>query len=234
MDLPPNKVLADLLTSQMVKNAEGRMIPSYAAISPAHAMALYRTVLKYRPRQIVEIGMCFGVSTLAMLTALQQINEGGRLISIDPWQTSPEHEKGAGLQNVRSAGLDSLHELIEKPSHAALPELLARGHRIDFAYIDGNHMFDYALLDFFYLDKMLKPDGIIGFNDCGWQSIHHVVRFVRTHRKYRELDVGLPKNYESRRFLFSLIRRLEGRSSTDRYFQKLETWEPDGNFFRRF
>jgi hypothetical protein len=129
--------------------------------------------------------------------------------------------------------LESGHELIEKPSHAALPALLDKGHRIDFAYIDGNHMFDYALLDFFYLDKMLNVGGVIGFNDCGWQSIHHVLRFVGTHRKYKELETGLPKKYESRNPLFSLIRRLQGRANIDRYFQKTEDWEPHGNFYQR-
>jgi predicted O-methyltransferase YrrM len=231
MQLPPNKVLEEILATGRMTNRDGQSQAIYSNISADHVTALYRTMLQARPKQAVEIGMCCGVSTLAMLTALQQLGEGGRLISIDPWQTS--HEKGIGMWNVRRAGLDSLHELIEKPSHAALPELLGRAHRIDFAYIDGNHMFDYALLDFFYLDKMLNVGGVIGFNDCGWQSIHHVLRFVKTHRKYKELETGLSKRYESRNLIFSLIRRLQGRSNTDRYFQKLEDWEPHGNFYQR-
>ena len=230
MEPPPNKVLEEILATGRMTDRDGQSRPIYSNISAGHVAALYRAILQQRPKQAIEIGMCCGISTLAMLTALQQLGEGGRLISIDPWQMS--HEKGMGMWNVRRAGLDSLHELIEKPSHAALPELLGKGCRIDFAYIDGNHLFDYALLDFFYLDKMLNVGGVIGFNDCGWLSIHHVLNYVRTHRKYHELETGLPKQYEGRNFLVSLARRVQGRSNSDRYFQKLEDWEPDGNFYR--
>ena len=231
-ELPPNEILREILASGFVTDIEGRRRPLYAGISPLHATTLYRTILEFRPKQVVEIGMCLGISTLSILTALRELNEGGRLLSVDPLQTS--NEKGIGLLNVRRAGLDSLHELIEEPSYKALPKLLAKGVAMDFGYIDGNHNFDHALLDFFYMDKMAGPGGVIAFNDCGWRSIHHVVKFVQTHRKYEELSVGLSKNYEGRNPLFSILRRIQRRSSADRYFRKTENWEPEGNFFKLF
>ena len=230
--LPPNETLREILASGYVTDADGRQQPLYAGISSLHAAALYRAVLQIRPKQVVEIGMCFGISTLSILTALRELNEGGRLISIDPAQNSSE--KGVGLLNVRRAGLSSLHELIEQPSYTALPELLKKDFKMDFGYIDGSHIFDHALLDFFYMDRMAVPGGVIGFNDCGWRSIHHVIKFMQTHRKYEELDVGLSKNYRSRNLLFSMVRWMEGRSSADRYFRKIDSWEPEGNFYRRF
>jgi predicted O-methyltransferase YrrM len=232
VELPPNEILREILASGFVADADGRRRPLYAGISSLHATTLYQTVLKFRPKHVLEVGMCFGVSTLSILTALREINEGGRLISIDPLQTS--NEKGIGLLNVRRAGLDSLHELIEKPSYKALPELLTKGLTMDFGYIDGSHIFDHALLDFFYIDKMMSPGAVIGFNDCGWRSIHHVVKFVQTHRKYEELHVGLSKNYRGRNPLFSILRWMERRSSADRYFKKIDPWEPEGSFFKRF
>lgn len=230
-ELPPNAVLREILSTGLVTGPDGRQHPLYAGISPVHATALYQTVLKLRPRHVVEIGMCFGISTLSILTALHELGEGGRLISIDPLQDG--NERDVGLSNVRRAGLDALHRFVAKPSYAALPELLASGFNADFGYIDGNHVFDHALLDFFYLDRMMQPGGVIGFNDCGWRSIHHVIRFVRTHRKYEELNVGIPPNYQGRNVLLSLVRRLQGRSSSDRYFRKIEAWEPEGSFFKR-
>ena len=59
-------------------------------------------------------------------------------------------------------------------------------------YIDGWHTFDYALLDFFYADKLLDTGGLVGFNDCHYPSIERVLRFVVRHRHYREVDVGPP------------------------------------------
>jgi hypothetical protein len=99
--------------------------------------------------------------------------------------------------------------------------------KIDLAYIDGWHTFDYVLLDFFYVDKMLRRGGVVGFNDAGWRSVLRVLRFVTTHRRYQEIDVGLPRTYESRvKVIGPLIKRLEGRSNCDRYFRKSEDWEP--------
>ena len=231
VELPPNETLREILARGYVTDADGGRLPLYAGISPLHAATLYRVVMEHRPKLVVETGMCLGISTLSILTALRERGEGGRLISIDPFQST--HDRSIGLLNVRRAGLDALHEFIEKTSYSALPELLAAGRRIQFGYIDGNHRFDHALLDFFYLDKMMDVGGVIAFNDCGWRAIHHALNFVRMHRKYKELDVALRKSYEGRNVLFSLIRRLERRSSSDRYFQKIEDWEPEGHFFRR-
>lgn len=228
----PNEVLKRMYATRQVLDAEGNPRPLHSTIAPAYADALYCFVLQHKPRVAVEIGMSYGASTLGILTALRESGSGGKLISIDPYQN--RHEKGIGLLNVRRSGLESQHEFIEKPSYVALPELLAKPLRVDFAYIDGWHTFDYALLDFFYLDKMMGPGGVIAFNDCGWRAIHHVVKFVKTHRKYKELDVGLSPSYRSRNLLFALIKRIEGRSGTDRYFRKIEEWEPTWNFFKRF
>jgi hypothetical protein len=116
----------------------------------------------------------------------------------------------------------------------ALPKLLAAGARPDLVYIDGNHNFDYVFTDFFYADKLLPAGGVVAFNDAGWRSVFKVIRFLRKYRKYRELDVGLPKLYRSRNLLFSLIARLEGRSRLARYFEKSEQWEPAHGFHRAF
>jgi predicted O-methyltransferase YrrM len=217
-ELPPNPVLREMLSSRVVADAAGRQRALYAGISPRHAMALYRTVLKHRPRNLIEIGMCLGVSTLSILTALNELGDGGQLISIDPLQT--RNEKGIGLLNVQKAGFASAHRLIEKPSHVALPELLAAGHSIDFAYVDGSHEFEDVLVDFFYLDKMLRVDGVIAFNDCGWPSVHAAVGSVLRTKRYEELDAGLAKDFSGRNALFTLARRIRNRSRSDRYFQK--------------
>ena len=153
-------------------------------------------------------------------------------MSIDPNQTSSY--KGIGLLNVRRAGFDGAHTFIEAPSHLALPELLAKDTRVDLAYVDGMHTFDYTLVDLFYLDKMCNVGGVVGFNDCGMRSVHRVIRFLRTHRKYHEVNVDLPKCYRARNVLYSVGRRLLRRPTQDRYFEKLEDWEPEWNFYASF
>jgi hypothetical protein len=75
---------------------------------------------------------------------------------------------------------------------------------------------------------------VIAFNDCGFRSIHKFLKFFVKNRKYQEFDAGLKADYRGRNPLVSLMRRLEGRSNQDRYFRKLESWEPVHNYFRNF
>ena len=226
------QVLDEALTSGRVKHPDGEYRKVIANISQENSAALQSFVLQRRPQLIIEIGMAYGVSTLTILSALEQ-NGTGRLISVDPYIGWPTGRLVA-LHQVKRAGVAHLHEHMHECSYSALPKLLAAGTRPDFIYIDGNHNFDYVFTDVFFADKLLSMGGIGAFNDAGWRSVYKVIRFLHKYRKYCEVDVGLRKTYRSRNLLFSLIKRLEGRSSADRYFEKSDDWEPDHGFYRAF
>ena len=183
--------------------------------------------------------MAFGFSTLAILTALEELGSEGGLISIDPYQARDWHN--CGIAAVRRAGLEALHQHIARPDYLALPELLEAGTRLEFAYIDGYHTFDYVLLDFWYIDRLLEVGGVVGFNDCFMKAIHRGINFMLTHRRYRELSVGLPGDcvdYSRARGLIRRLRRIPAqlyyRRYSDRYFEKREAWEPAWDFYAEF
>jgi hypothetical protein len=191
--------------------------------------------------------MAYGVTSLAILTALQTIGTGGRLTTVDPYQRSEWN--GIGVLNVERAGLASYHTLIDEFDYLALPRLVGEGAEFDFAYVDGRHTFEYALLDFFYIDKMLGRDGVVGFNDCDWPAVRAVLRFVRRHRQYEHIDVGLRALYGDRAPWMRLVRRVDrrltggrvtetrvvgpllGRRREDQYFRKLGTAETLDGFW---
>jgi predicted O-methyltransferase YrrM len=228
----PCPVLAEIFATGQVRDAEGEPIDVHGNIGATHANALYRTVRSIRPRQVLEIGMAYGVSALAIAQALADVGEGGRLLSIDPNQSA--QWKRIGVLNVERAGLSAHHELIERRDYTALPDLLARRTAVQFAYIDGWHTFDYVLLDFFYVDKMLDAGGIVAFNDCALGGVHRATRFVRSHRRYRPYDAGLRRSYLGPGVGSTLARLATGRSKSDRYLRKEEAWEPPWNFYARF
>ena len=228
----PSPVLAEIYQTRSVTDHDGTRVDLHGNISVAHANALYRTVRDLAPQTVIEIGMAFGVASLAITSALAVAGRGGQLISIDPNQS--RHWRNIGVLNVRRAELDGHHRLIERVDYLALPELVGDGQTIELGYIDGWHTFDYTLLDFFYLDKMLVPGGVVAFNDCAMPSVHKVMRFVRAHRRYHELDVGLSRRYVSRDVPTTIRRLATLRSKSDRYFEKLETWEPPSDFHARF
>ncbi len=227
----PNPLIREIYDSGKVYDLENNEHKVWAHISAEHCNALYKHVLATKPGRIVEIGMSCGLSTLGMLTALHEIGNGC-MISIDPFQST--ERKSIGVANVRRAGFANRHTLMEAKDYIALPQLLERGDKFDFAYIDGWHTFDYTLLDFFYIDKMLNVGGVVAFNDCGWKAVHRVLRFVSTHRKYKEIDVGLTRDYSGRNILFTMLRRAADFARQDRYYQKLEDWEPHSHFYKRF
>ncbi len=221
--IPPCEVLKEIFTTKQVLLPNGTRKRTSAGIDMVTACALYNVVLKHKPKTVVEVGMGQGISTLAILCALSQT--GGQLISVDPYFTWKE-ARDAALLGVQRAGYSSLHRHIESASEMALPKLLADGLKIDAAYIDGNHDFDHVFIDFFYLDLMLTPGGVIGFNNAGWLDVFRVIRHLQKHRSFKEIDVGLNTDYSARNPIVSLGRRIMHMPRQDRYFMKFESQHP--------
>lgn len=237
--LSQNHVLRELFESRMATSSRGEKFPITANISLEFAEALYKTVLDIKPKLTVEIGMAFGISSLTILTALSSIGNEGRLISIDPFQSTVWH--GCGITSVDRSALNEKHTLLENFDYLVLPELCKNSERIDFAYIDGWHTFDYVLLNFWFIDKMLNVNGIVGFNDCHLTAVTKTINFVLSHRKYEEIDVGLSIRYsdytpfrEVKRLLTGKSRNVFYKQAQDRYFRKVEDYEPDWDFYAEF
>lgn len=227
-----NPVLEEMYKKRQVVSPSGTHIPLDGVVTIPHANALHATVKRANVHDALELGMAYGGSTLAILSALDELGDQRSLISIDPAQSSYWDDIGA--YNVERGGFRSLHRIMEEPDYLALPQLLRDGVTFDIAYIDGMHTFDYTLLDFFYIDKMLNVGGIVGFNDCYLPSVKRVLKFIESHRHYCELDVGLKRSYVSRdlRRMFRNIATMTPKR--DRYFEKQDGWEPEWHFYARF
>lgn len=144
-------------------------------------MILYNLVKKRRPARTLEIGMAYAASTLFICEALRE-NGGGRHIAMDPFQDSSY--KNIGVLNLKRAGFDSVVTFYNEESHRVLPRLLEQGSRFDFAFIDGDHLFDSVLLDFYYVDKMLEQGGLVMFHDMDMPSVRKAVSFVLRNKPY--------------------------------------------------
>src|SRR5262249_25699710 len=149
---PMNPVLREVLATRTVVRRDGSRAPLDSAISRDEGEALDRLIRAHKPRITLEVGLAHGVSAMFICDALAEVG-GGRHIVIDPGQRAWD---GLGLLNLERAGHASLVEYHNDLSHRVLPALHAAGRRIDFAFIDGWHTFDYVLVDFFYVDLLLK------------------------------------------------------------------------------
>lgn len=176
-----NVVLREILETEVVRDSSGSEYKLGAHISPDVGEMLTSVIAAIRPKESVEVGMAYGVSSLFICEALRAVG-ATRHHAIDPNQSS--EWKNIGKLNLERAGFADLLDLREQFSHEALPDLLAENVRVDFAFIDGWHVFDQTIVDFFYLDKMLNVGGVIAFDDCVWPSVGTVLRFILTNRRY--------------------------------------------------
>lgn len=146
-----------------------------------------------RPDLSIEVGLAYGFSTLWLLDAMAA-GGYGRHIAIDPMQVS--HWHGIGLRAVRSSGLAGRWPFrrfrwIEERSDFALTSLARQGRRAQYAYIDGSHLFDYALSDFCLTDQLLDVGGMVLLDDLWMPSVQRVVAFIVTNMAWHErVDLG--------------------------------------------
>ncbi len=219
-----NPVLEVIFDSNQVLNERGEPTPLRWAVSLDEGMFLQQTIATLKPQVALEVGLAFGVSALFICEALEEI-PGGRLIAIDPFQF--EEWEGIGMANLKKAGYASMVELINKTSQAALPQLVDRGLRIDFAFIDGLHTFDHALVDFFYIDQLLRIGGVVIFDDTNFKSIRKVARFIATNRSYSVY--GFQSNRPTM-FRYKLLGSMSGLGRRLRRVLRPELAEPDASF----
>jgi predicted O-methyltransferase YrrM len=204
-----NPVLEDIYRTGKCVDLAGKERKVTGAVPREDALVLQEMVRFVKARTTLETGVAFGLSTLAICEALAALGTvpdaktgdspserptrgtvpvfAQKHYGVDPEQNTIHG--GAALASLKRAGLDSVFELLEGPSHLMLPRLVEKDVKLDLAFIDGWHTFDHTLLDFFYIDKMLRPGGVVLLHDRSWPSKQKVIRFIRTHRRYKELPV---------------------------------------------
>jgi predicted O-methyltransferase YrrM len=134
-----------------------------------------------KPEKTLEIGMAYGLSTLFICQAHHD-NGSGAHIAIDPFEDT--RFKSIGLLNIKRANLEQLLRFYRSSSDEVLPQLCAQKDRFDFAFIDGSHLFDRVLVDFFYIDKLLNAGGHVAFDDLWMPAVRKAASFILKNRAY--------------------------------------------------
>lgn len=127
-----------------------------------------------RPSVIIEIGSYEGRSTCWMLDNLVG-NPGTRLYCIDTFEGSLEHaaDKARNLHerfvsNIHLTGKAGQVQVCVGRSDEMLVRLVSQGVRADFIYVDGSHQAADVLSDAVLAWKLLKPGGLLIFDDYLW------------------------------------------------------------------
>jgi len=174
-------VLHNIFANKQVSDSSGNLYPLDSNIDTREGAFLQQLIEKYQPKRTIEIGCAYGISSLYICAALGKI-PGAHHTILDPVQST--YWKNIGVSNLRKANINYF-ELLEQPSEIALPGLLKEGAAFDFGFIDGNHTLDHTLIDFFYLNRMMQPGGIIVIDDIGMPGINKIVRYILNYPCYQ-------------------------------------------------
>lgn len=160
-------------------------------IPPELGMWIYELCRKVRPKQTLEIGFGNGFSTIFFLAAIKA-NRMGSHVAMDPFEITDFH--GIGLKKAQELGMHGSLCFIEKKDVFGLPELAQEGKQFEVIFIDGDHRFEYVLLDFFLGDYVCAKEGYIIFDDFDMPSVKKAVSFIATNRSdYKKQDTPLDR-----------------------------------------
>lgn len=174
-------VLEDIYSSGKVCDARGDERDAFpAATRREDAEVLTALVRQHRPKRTLEIGMAYGLSTVAIAAALPDGAE--RHVVIDPFQSVGWG--GIGLHTVERAGLSHKVEVAEEPSQTVLASYQKEGRTFDFVFHDGSHLFDYLMADLHFINRMLPEGGILVIDDLWMPAVRRAASFLITNLDY--------------------------------------------------
>jgi predicted O-methyltransferase YrrM len=152
-----------------------RQVQGVPFIHPVNARRLYDWVLESAPERILELGVAHGTATCYMAAALDELGHG-TITAVD-LLSSRHHYVPSPEQQLLSAGLSEyvrivryetgyswfLHDEIKRQTSNDACE-----PNYDFCVIDGSKNWTIDGGAFFLVDKLLRPGGVLVFDDYSW------------------------------------------------------------------
>ena len=123
-------------------------------------------------RSVLEIGAYEGRSTVFLATFFPN----AKIDTVDTFAGSDEHKLMAAASRTEAVfdrNTAAFKARIKKHkgySYDQLPRLRAAGSQFDVAFVDGSHFSDDIYVDTFYAWAMLKPGGVLIWDDYLWSE----------------------------------------------------------------
>lgn len=168
-------------------------------LPPADCDVLRDLLADERVRTIIEIGLAYGGSALAVAEALllveriggdRPLGPGPNQIIVDAHQTSIYGD--VGRSTLSEAGVIHRCRIETDRSQLVLPRLVDEGVRVDAAFVDGSHIFHNVFVDLHFLRELVRPGGLLVLDDCDWPSVRTAVRYFEHNTGWIREPVATP------------------------------------------
>ena len=113
-----------------------------------------------------EIGVADGRFSANLCQRIPEL----KLYCIDPWASYPDNYRGGGQEQQKTNHKKAMEKL--KNYDATLLQSMSvsasygfENNSLDFVYIDGNHDFDYVMLDLIHWCRKVRKGGVVAGHD---------------------------------------------------------------------
>lgn len=164
--LVDNRVITitDLGAGSHLNNKRQKQVKRIAANAlkqPKLAQLLYRLAAHFKPRNIIELGTCLGITTLY----LQKASPDAKVYTMEGCPQTA----GVAKETFKQAGLNAV-ELITGNFDDNLPGVINNLDQLDFIFVDGNHQKDATLKYFEWCLPKVHEDTLLIFDDIYWSE----------------------------------------------------------------
>ncbi|MGX5688707.1 O-methyltransferase [Arcticibacter tournemirensis] len=156
--------ITDLGAGSLVNNNKQKQVKQLAKNalkSPSLAQLIYRLTNEQKPRNIIELGTCLGLTT----SYLSKAAPDAEVISIEGCPETAALAK----ENLNSLNIKNV-SILTGNFDDILPEVIDRSPFIDVLFVDGNHRKE-ATLDYFNQSLPKTHEGtLMIFDDIYWSK----------------------------------------------------------------
>ncbi len=192
-----SSVLAEILSiakDRKIASPDGTMLdlPKNIARQDQLELLFYLTHTT-KPILTAETGFNYGMTASAFLCAHALNHLKGGHVPIQ--NCALDINDGVGAHTLKRLRMEN-YQIMEHEPSIVLPEMLLQRLAPDLrlSYINGDDIYDEAMLEFYYFDRQTLANGIIAINTYKSKGRKDVLKFIKKYRpsyKIAETDCGI-------------------------------------------